>query len=341
MRPPAEAATWSICCCRRRSSRDPHHRKQRSSLVVVLCLPLAPEECTTSSMLGLTVTTVFNAVNYLDRFLSINCHLCWEAWMVELVSVACLSIACKLDEVNIPSLHHLQMEEVMSNSFLPATIQDMELTLLKALQWRLACVTPYSFLQLLLPLLTPHTTTTTTPSRCIRLLIRSLTEPSFIRFDPSVVASSALGCVVALEDHQTYGYISRLIRPHCPATAMDEADDGDECFRMMETLYASCCSESDWNWNTHHHHHHHHQPQLYSSDDERLRSPVSVIRRPLELETAGGGGGRLINSRMSAVSRRRLFGSSASETQGSTQLQDDGGNTHVRDEDISLSHTHN
>jgi cyclin D7 len=69
----------------------------------------------------------------------------------------------------------MQMEEVMSNSFLPATIQDMELTLLKALQWRLACVTPYSFLQLLLPLLTPHTTTTTTPSRCIRLLIRSLT----------------------------------------------------------------------------------------------------------------------------------------------------------------------
>jgi hypothetical protein len=25
--------------------------------------------------LGLTVATVFNAVNYLDRFLSINCHL--------------------------------------------------------------------------------------------------------------------------------------------------------------------------------------------------------------------------------------------------------------------------
>jgi len=37
------------------------------------------------------------------------CVQCWEAWMVELVSVACLSIACKLDEVNIPSLHHLQV----------------------------------------------------------------------------------------------------------------------------------------------------------------------------------------------------------------------------------------
>jgi cyclin D7 len=39
-------------------------------------------------------------------------HQMWEeAWMVELVSVACLSIACKLDEVNIPSLHDLQVRD--------------------------------------------------------------------------------------------------------------------------------------------------------------------------------------------------------------------------------------
>ena len=60
--------------------------------------------------LGLAASTAFNAANYLDRFLSINCHLQrWETWMVELVSLACLSIACKLDEVIVPSLHHLQV----------------------------------------------------------------------------------------------------------------------------------------------------------------------------------------------------------------------------------------
>ncbi|OEL26727.1 putative cyclin-D7-1 [Dichanthelium oligosanthes] len=60
--------------------------------------------------LGLSAATAFNAVNYLDRFLFINCHLRWEAWMVELVSVACLSVACKLEEVDAPpSLHHLQV----------------------------------------------------------------------------------------------------------------------------------------------------------------------------------------------------------------------------------------
>ncbi|KAF0896946.1 hypothetical protein E2562_030792 [Oryza meyeriana var. granulata] len=94
--------------------------------------------------LGLEAATAFNAVNYLDRFLSINCHLRWEEWMVEVVSVACLSLACKLDEVTIPSLHDLQMEEVMGHSFRPSTIGDMELTLLKALRWRLACPSEFA-----------------------------------------------------------------------------------------------------------------------------------------------------------------------------------------------------
>jgi hypothetical protein len=119
---------------------------------------------------------------------------------------------------------------------------------------------------------------------------------------------------------------------------MQDDADADECFRMMETLYASCCSDqSDWNWNWNTRH------QLLYSSDERLWSPVSVIiRRPLELETAGASG-RLINNSRSAVSRRRLFDSSAPAPapQDSTKLQDDNGNTHVRDEDISHTHITN
>ncbi|CAN6226900.1 unnamed protein product [Urochloa humidicola] len=246
--------------------------------------------------LGLAAATAFNAVNYLDRFLSINCHLRWEeAWMVELVSVACLSIACKLDEVNIPSLHDLQMEEVLSHSFRPATVRDMELTLLKALQWRLACVTPYSFLQLLLPITT--TTTTTTTACCItsRLLLCSLMEPSLLlRFDSSVIAASALRCVVANNNNNNLigvsstDIISRLIRRHdCP---MDK--DGDECLKMMQALYAS------WrllDLDTHHHLH-----------SEQQWSPVSVA---IPFQTHGATA--VVNR--SAVSHRRcLFGGGGS-----------------------------
>jgi cyclin D7, plant len=179
----------------------------------------------------------------------------------------------------------VQMEEVMSHSFRPATIRDMELTLLKALQWRLACVTPFSFLQLLLPL----TTSCTVPpaaSRCTRLLIHSLSgavkfinilsfftlsnlrnwtveidmmhaETSLLRFDPSVVASSALRCVL-LQDHQQQADISFLTRPlHSFMWLKQDKDTTDACFNTMKALYAGLDN------------------QQMQSDQQR--SPISVI----------------------------------------------------------------
>ncbi|KAL5205061.1 hypothetical protein ABZP36_009932 [Zizania latifolia] len=175
--------------------------------------------------LRLAAATAFNAVNYLDRFLSINCHLRWEEWMVEVVSVACLSVACKLDEVTIPSLHDLQMEEVMGHSFRPSTIRDMELTLLKALQWRLACVTPFSFL--LLP-------TVAAASRCTALLLRSLFDPSFLRFDASLVAASALRCVAQHPQLHLSSHVNRLIHPLCQTDS-----EVKECFNMMEAIHTN------------------------------------------------------------------------------------------------------
>jgi cyclin D7 len=67
----------------------------------------------------------------------------------------------------------MQMEEVMSHSFRASAIRDMELALLKALEWRLACITPCSYLDLLpLP---------TTASNCTSLLLRSLSGNSNTR----------------------------------------------------------------------------------------------------------------------------------------------------------------
>ncbi|KAM0849718.1 hypothetical protein ACQ4PT_053557 [Festuca glaucescens] len=225
--------------------------------------------------LGLAAATAFNAVNYLDRFLSIQCHLNWEAWMVELVSVACLSVACKLDEVSIPSLHDLQMEEVMSHSFRASAIRDMELELLKALQWRLACITPYSYLDLLpLP---------TTASNCTSLLLRSLLDPSFLRFDASVLAAAALRCVAVLQDH------AHLIAPQL----CQQDDEAEECFKMMKVLDTSL--QNDPSSMNHYHHHYN-----YSTTGQLQGSPMSVI--PFEIID----GDSTVNNR-SAVSRC-LFG---------------------------------
>nr|POF04426.1 putative cyclin-d7-1 [Quercus suber] len=72
-----------------------------------------------------------------------------EHWMLELLSVACLSIASKFSETCTPSLHEIQMEN-LDHSFHPSTIQQMELKLLEALGWRLGSTTAYYYVELLM-----------------------------------------------------------------------------------------------------------------------------------------------------------------------------------------------
>lgn len=68
--------------------------------------------------------------------------------MVELVAVTSLSIASKFNEVSSPSLEDFQMEG-LNHMFHHKTVLEMELIVLKALEWRVNSVTSFSFSQIL------------------------------------------------------------------------------------------------------------------------------------------------------------------------------------------------
>ncbi|URE11980.1 Cyclin, N-terminal domain [Musa troglodytarum] len=168
-----------------RSSYLPAARTRAMQYIILVC-----------NRLDLATGTAFNAVNYLDRFISMNCTVRWEDWMMELLSVACLSIASKMDEVSMPSLHDLQMEE-LGHSFEARTIQQMELTVLKTLDWRLACITPYTYVEVF-TWGSSHVHSPYIP-RTIELLLCALVDSRFLRFHPSTVAASALQALAGSE----------------------------------------------------------------------------------------------------------------------------------------------
>lgn len=92
-----------------------------------------------------TALTAVLAVNYLDRFL-FSFHLQTEKpWMPQLAAVACLSLAAKVEETQVPLLLDLQVED-SRYVFEAKTIQRMEILVLSTLQWRMNPVTPLSFL---------------------------------------------------------------------------------------------------------------------------------------------------------------------------------------------------
>ncbi|KAM7257546.1 hypothetical protein ACFE04_013287 [Oxalis oulophora] len=85
------------------------------------------------------------SINYFDRFLSAYDLPKGQAWMMQLLAVACLSLAAKLDEAETPLSIDLQVGQAKF-VFEAKTIQRMELLVLSTLRWRMQAVTPFSFL---------------------------------------------------------------------------------------------------------------------------------------------------------------------------------------------------
>ncbi|XP_051150072.1 cyclin-D3-1-like isoform X2 [Andrographis paniculata] len=91
--------------------------------------------------------TAILAIDYFDRFLQSCFRPQFEKpWMPQLAAVACLSLAAKVEETQVPLLLDLQVEETQY-VFDSRTIQRMELLILSTLKWRMNPVTPLSFLE--------------------------------------------------------------------------------------------------------------------------------------------------------------------------------------------------
>ncbi|TYG85384.1 hypothetical protein ES288_A13G049500v1 [Gossypium darwinii] len=114
--------------------------------------------------------TAFLSVNYLDRFLSSYSLPLPNGWPFQLLSVACLSLAAKMEEAEVPLLLDLQLFEPRF-VFERETVQRMELRVMAALNWRLRSVTPFEYLHLFLFI-------------------------DFLQFAPSAMAAAAVFCAV-------------------------------------------------------------------------------------------------------------------------------------------------
>ncbi|KAG5054240.1 hypothetical protein AAZX31_03G057200 [Glycine max] len=189
------------------------------------------------SRFNISFGTVFLAVNYLDRFVSIcQCHD-WEYWMLELISIACLSIAIKFNEMSALSLHEIQVEN-LDYSFQSNVILKMELILLKVLGWRLNSVTSFSFVEMLsVGFLEPHLHEKFI-SRVIDLLIQATLDQKMLEFRPSIVGISALWCTLdQLFPPKSDTYIAYIMS----ILNQSQKDDIIKCHKLMETQTSMRC----------------------------------------------------------------------------------------------------
>lgn len=138
--------------------------------------------------------TVALAVNYMDRFLSRHHLPQGKDWMLQLLSVACISLAAKMEESEVPILLELQVEQV-EHVFEAHTIQRMELLVLSTLEWRMSVVTPFSYIDYFFHKLgISNLLLRALLSRVSEIVLKAITNTSFLMYLPSVVAAASIIC---------------------------------------------------------------------------------------------------------------------------------------------------
>ncbi|CAL4905540.1 unnamed protein product [Urochloa decumbens] len=108
----------------------------------------------TRGFFGFGHRTAYLAIAYFDSFL-LRRRVDREAmpWAARLLSVACVSVAAKMEERQAPALSEFDAGDY---DFCPASIRRMELLVLSTLGWRMGAVTPFDFLPCFASRLHPH-----------------------------------------------------------------------------------------------------------------------------------------------------------------------------------------
>ncbi|KAL3515307.1 hypothetical protein ACH5RR_022209 [Cinchona calisaya] len=163
---------------------------------------------------GFSTLTAILAINYLDRFLSSLHYQKADKplWTIQLASLTCLSLAAKVEEIQVPLLLDFQ---VVDSKFMfeAKTIQKMELLILSALKWRMNPVTPISFLDHIIRRLglKSHLHWEFL-RRCESLLLSIMSDSGFSCYLPSVLATAIMLHVIhQVDPYNAIDYENQLL----------------------------------------------------------------------------------------------------------------------------------
>ncbi|XP_076931109.1 cyclin-D4-2-like [Bidens hawaiensis] len=141
------------------------------------------------------------SVNYLDRFLAVYGSPD-TPWMMQLLSVTCLSLAAKVDETETPTILDLQGSE-SRYLFEAKTILKMELIVLATLRWRMQSVTPFSYIDSFISKLNDggqsQTVSRSLILKSFQLILCLIQGIDFLEFQPSEIAAAVAIYVVNIE----------------------------------------------------------------------------------------------------------------------------------------------
>ncbi|GAB2269632.1 hypothetical protein Dimus_004557 [Dionaea muscipula] len=188
----------------------------------------------TRARLGFQVQTAYLSILYLDRFLSKRSIDSGKSWAVQLLSVACLSLAAKLEECRVPILTEFQVGEL---DFDNKVIQRMELLVLDTLQWKMASVTALAYLPYFINEFSHHQLQPPSRgiivSRTLHLIFAIAREINLMEHHPSAMACAAV--LVAMDQRLPRKELESKINA-IPLNRFIDIEDVFTCYSILQQL---------------------------------------------------------------------------------------------------------
>ncbi|XP_021308372.1 cyclin-D2-2 [Sorghum bicolor] len=160
--------------------------------------------------------SAYLAVNYLDRYLSTNQIPADQPWMPQLLSIACLTIAAKMEETVVPRRLDFH-DQNQKYTFELVTIQRMEIHVLGSLNWRMQAVTPFSYINYFVDKFTEGKPLSCGfISRCTEIILGTLEATKFLQFRPSEIAAAVV--LSAAAESYVIVFSSALLAANIPVS---------------------------------------------------------------------------------------------------------------------------
>ncbi|KAJ7958256.1 Cyclin-D5-1 [Quillaja saponaria] len=179
---------------------------------------------------GFRFQTAYLSVTYFDQFLCTQSINSEKAWAIQLLSVACLSLAAKMEESNPPVLSAFQLEDY---SFESKVIQRMELLVLSTLQWKMGFISPFDFLPYFITKFCIKPPPSNIMSRTMKLILAIMKDINLMDYQPSVIAAAA---TLVASDPQLTRKAMELKMNSISHSKLVETEDVFVCYNLIRRL---------------------------------------------------------------------------------------------------------
>ncbi|KAL4644631.1 cyclin-D5-1-like isoform X2 [Castanea sativa] len=184
----------------------------------------------TRASLDFRFLTAYLSVTYFDRFFSKKPLGDWMIWAIRLLSLACLSLAAKMEQSTVTPLSAYKVQDY---DFDNQQIQRAELLVLSTLEWKMGSITPFSYMSYFINKFCGEYKPEGLCSRVVELFMAVTKEINLMDHRPSIIAAAAV--LVAIDAQLTKEAVELRISP-IALWGSQENEHIFSCYNMMQDI---------------------------------------------------------------------------------------------------------